>query len=70
VAEKKSIRIVARHIRGKSPLPSYRRAGIVLGMTDAEYEVTEEQLAALKADKLVKLAVKTEAKASGKDEKK
>ena len=70
MAEKKSIRIVARHIRGKSPLPSYRRAGIVLGMADAEYEVTEEQLAALKADKLVKLAVKTEAKASGKEEKK
>ena len=45
-AEKK-IRVTLRH---KTEYPRYRRAGLALGQTSAEYEVSKAQLAALKKD--------------------
>jgi hypothetical protein len=37
-------------LRHKTPYRSYRRAGLVLTQAPREYTVTEDQLAALKAD--------------------
>ena len=45
-AEKK-IRVTLRH---KTEYPRYRRAGLALGQTSAEYEVSGAQLATLKKD--------------------
>jgi hypothetical protein len=42
-------------LRHKTPYRVYRRAGLVLTQTPKEYEVTETQLAALKADTWVEV---------------
>ena len=47
---KKKLSVVLRH---KTEYPRYRRAGLVLTQKAETYEVTEEQLAALKSDSWV-----------------
>jgi hypothetical protein len=55
-AEKaKLITVTVRH---KTEYQNYRRAGLVLTKTAATHEVTAEQLAALKSDKLVEVSEK------------
>jgi hypothetical protein len=49
-AEGKKISVILRH---QTEYPKYRRAGLVLTRKAETYEVTEEQLAALKQDKWV-----------------
>jgi len=51
-ASKKKVSVTLRH---KTEYPRYRRAGLVLTQKPETYEVTEEQLAALKKDKWVEI---------------
>jgi len=52
-ADGEKVSVVLRH---KTEFPKYRRAGLVLTRTPATYEVTAEQLAALKKDAWVEFA--------------
>jgi hypothetical protein len=54
-AEEKKASVTLRHTTG---YPHYRRAGILLSQKPKTYEVTEAQLAALKADSWVEIIEK------------
>jgi hypothetical protein len=53
VADGEKVSVVLRH---RTEFPKYRRAGLVLTRPPATYEVTAEQLAALKKDAWVEFA--------------
>ncbi|GAB6393611.1 MAG: hypothetical protein MdMp014T_2984 [Treponematales bacterium] len=52
-ADGEKVSVVLRH---RTEFPKYRRAGLVLTRTPATYEVTAEQLSALKKDAWVEFA--------------
>jgi len=57
-AEKATTEKVVVSLRHKTSHAVYRRAGIIVGKAAADYSVTAEQLAVLKADALVEVVRK------------
>jgi hypothetical protein len=57
-AEKAKAEPVVVSLRHTTPHAVYRRAGIVIGKVAAEFSVTAEQLAVLKADPWVEVVTK------------